>query len=819
MRLHDAPQALAIVTPERAITYGEFHERVGQLATSILERCSASTWLPIVVDRSIESAIAYQAAIRAGRAFVPIEASLPPARVAELLALADNPSSAVVSRAELAAVLPTDVTAVGPGDSHRTVADAVPVSATDPAWLCFTSGSTGVPKGVYASWADVDRAIDLFGIDTPDTATRLSSVWPMGFLAGVMWVWRLSGGIRLCMIDPASRSLEDLVTWFADQEITIANFGGALSASIARLDGRRLPTVEEYSVGQSGADWSWVERIRNLCSPEVVVVNNWDASEAGYGYRFRIGPDHEILSGPLPIARLGGDPRLRLEPYESAYEILFRDPATIGYYGMADLTAERYFFDEDGTRWWHSRDLATVDDDGYVLFAGRMDLMVKINGIRIEPAESEVALRSIPGITSAAVVAHPITDGSVRLVGHVCVDDPSLTPAIVRSQLSEKVPAHLIPSVFVRHESLPATDRGKIDRETLREMPLVRWRTVPYAKSFHPVEMWLRDKLEKIIGLGPVGADDDLWEAGLDSMGAVELCSAIAADDLGDIDPTVLLRASTITALVAELAVGRPHSGSPVVILNPGGTRTPIVAVPGIGGTSLAFRGLAAALGADQPLIIVEARGMHSRGRVELTVEERVETLIGEIETRLDPGQPFILIGYSLGATIAFAAASTLIAQGRHLHLVLLDGVLAGRGYPLDTDPDERMRVDPRPHQARSRLGSRLSTLLEPMRIFVVARTLHLRRGRRRYDRAYYGIFKRLGAAAAEKYAIEPAPVPTTLFRIAETKNQDAITTLVGPLDVHWVEGDHFSMLDSPQVEPIAREIAAIRQRVVPTRA
>src|SRR6185436_6401050 len=146
----------------------------------------------------------------------------------------------------------------------------------------------------------------------------------------------------------------------------------------------------------------------------------------------------------------------------------------------------------------------------------------------VAPSRLEEELRTIEGIGAAAAVATTTPGGDVVLVGHVQVVDDALTPDRVDAHLHARLPRHLMPSILVRHDELPRTDRHKADRRALSQAPLVRWLTTPARPPRSDLHRWCLGKIQLIVGLDDIGPEDDLFAVGLDSLSVLELCAALA---------------------------------------------------------------------------------------------------------------------------------------------------------------------------------------------------------------------------------------------------------------------------------------------------
>lgn len=344
-----------------------------------------------------------------------------------------------------------------------------------------------------------------------------------------------------------------------------------------------------------------------------------------------------------------------------------------------------------------------------------------------------------------------------------------------------------------------------------------RWHPGRFRPDYLEHERWLAGQLAQILELGEVGYDDDIWEIGLDSLGAIELCDAIADAGFGEINPTLLLDTTTVTAIVqmfnrAELAVG-----SSSVVLNPTGTAVPIFALPGGGGTALRFHSLAQSLGGVQPVVVIEPRGLHFPAPIDRTIEAMSDHAFAEIESRLRPEEPCVLLGFSAGATVAFDAARQLNYHGRNVSLILIDGLpgwVKGGVVGLDR-PDRGVSLSMLVDRLRSR-GMRES--VEGIPSMFVTR-FHNRRRRTRLARLIvdpgkpslelqrYKAFRAIHLQAIRTYQPESLSLPATLVRVEGNEIDAAVAGLVAELRVVVVGGDHDSMMMHPHVGAIARVI------------
>lgn len=803
------PHRLAIVDRHSSLDYGEVDARSARLAAEATERTRDQAWTPVLTTRSSAAVIGIVALQRAGIPFVPLERDEPLERLHETFARLGSPRVAIVPDEESAAVLPPGTepllvpTTGGPAFEPR------PLVPDEAGAILFTSGSTGRPKGVVRTWRSYLRA----GPDYRQRAAdghvdRIALLRPLNYGSAMNMLVALAHGHSLHILDPRTVDPDGLVEWLRAERITLGNFGPGIGAAITQSSARphSIPDLRVIRMGGQATSCELLGRLRELASPDAEIRVHYSSTEAGPVFQHRIGPGEPVGTGTAPIGRPIDPGRIRLDPVEGGpglSELLVADPAALEYFEDPELTRARLITDEAGRRWWRSGDVVTVDDEGVFHHRGRLDDMVKINGFRVEPAEVEEVLNTVEGVRIAAAVVHTSGPGAPRLVGHVVLDDAELTPDRLRAALGARLPAHLVPTAFILHPSLPLTERSKIDRAALREAPVEPWvaRSTPALTGpLDPKVEWVCAQLSRQLGLPRVGPADDVWQIGLDSLGALELAAALAAAGIGRVDPTRLLDHRTPTRIV-ELAVADAHgSEHPAVVMNPEGSRQAIVAIPGGGGSAFEFRSLAADLGPDQPLAVIEPLGMHRPGRVDRTLEQMVTTALAEC-ARLDRGEPWTVLGYSAGGPLSYELARRLRDTGRDVHLVLLDTT------PWHPKTRRLLLPDPARPPERDTLAARLRRLPQSL----TRRWFLLRPGPPRHHRLRYDAFSLMLKRATAGYRPERVPFDATLVHRADTRAfVGATAPLVGSLRSIEVDGDHFSMLHPPHHAPIVDAIRVV---------
>lgn len=802
------PDRQAVWDRTRSVSYAEFEETVAGLAARICERrgdLGACGVLPIVTGRDVGSVVAINAAIRAGVAFAPIDAGSAPAVVTALLARLDSPRLAVVAEPGFADVLPARTRAIGERDPGLGVVDPQPVDPAALSRVMFTSGSSGEPKGVMLDWRSIDAFADdpLVAVPPGFADYRALNVAPFSFGAGVVMAIRPALGTALSIVDPNVHEPAELFEIYDRERINaVVVVASHVTSALDRWPtGRRLEHASSVSVFGEPMEWPMVAVLRRVAAADAVVANVYGATESGgVVLALRIDATMPTATGRVPLGRPLGPDLVRLDPISdepgAPAEIVVRGPrVAMGYWRDRALTARAFGVDTDGTRFWRSGDLVRPDDEGLLHFVGRRDNVVKINGKLVEPSEPERVLGSIPGVRRGVVLVQPAPRGGSRLVAHLEVDDTGApTPAEVRTAVVDRVAAHLVPAVLVRHDHLPLTERGKVDRQRLIAQEVVPWYRRSSERRPVSFEVAVLDVVSGIVGHRAAGPDDDLWEAGLDSLGAAELLAALQDFGWPALPESVLLEHRSAAALNALRAEMLPDGEA--IWLNREGLGRPVVCILPAASDALTFRRLAREVGGQHPVAIVRQFDPRSQEPPLRTVEDIAGALVARLRPALAQRDAAV-VGYSASGVVAYEVARLLRIDGGRAETVLLDapaGATTVRGRTASSSTTRRLRSAARQAWLRA-----LPPMTMPQR-----------------ERAYARF--EIAARAAERNVPVPSDVPVTLFwarhgglgSLAEDWASAASDLTVLDLDC-----DHYEILDLPAIAAVADRVrgqeAAVR--------
>ncbi|MFF4926499.1 non-ribosomal peptide synthase/polyketide synthase [Kitasatospora sp. NPDC001261] len=554
------PHAPALTDGRRSWTYRDLAERVERLARDLRRRgAGPERTVALVLPRSMELVAAELAVVRAGAAFLPVDPGYPAERRALMLADA-APALVLDDPAAVRAALETE----RPEDRDHT--DLPSADGTDhPAYVIYTSGSTGTPKGVVVTHRGIAgftaAAVENYAVGPGDRVLQFSSP---SFDASVLelFVSVLTGATLV--IPPDGPWLgEELAAVLDGQRITHTLIPPAALATVPAGAGRHLRTLivgAEACSAELVDRWAPGRRMVNSYGPtEATIVATWTGP-------LTAGTGAPTIGGALPHARVYVlDEAMRPQPPGTDGELyLGGEGVARGYLGRPGLTAARFVadpFGPPGARLYRTGDRARFTADGELEFLGRLDRQVKVRGFRIEPGEIEAALRAHSAVDQAVVVVREDEPGHTRLVGYATPADPELPPdpAALRTALAAALPAHLVPAVVVVLPAFPLTPQLKIDQRAL-PAPARQGAAGGLAPRTER-ERALAAVWAEVLGLDAVGAEDDFFDLGGDSVLAARTLARIT-ERLG---VRLTLRDVFTARTVAALAplLDRPAAAAP----------------------------------------------------------------------------------------------------------------------------------------------------------------------------------------------------------------------------------------------------------------
>jgi amino acid adenylation domain-containing protein len=583
------PDGWALISGEERLTYAELNARANQLAHHLRSRgVGPEVRVGLGLDDPIHRTTAVLGVLKAGGAYVPLEPSLPVARLEGMLDAACV-SILIVDRGAIDRAPRTKATMI---DLDADRANVVAQSCEDPsvlvdgqnvAYVVFTSGTTGRPKGVMVSHRSLLAAAaaweDAYDLRRPPLRHLQTAAFGFDVFAGD-WIRALTTGGTLVMcrreviLDPA-----ELVDVIRRERIECVELVPALAEHlVSHLEqtGGNLAGLRLLAVGSDILRADLYRRLRRLMGPNRRVVNSYGLTEATI--------DSTYFEGPLEVSR-GDDavPIGRPLPGTRAYVVDERgEPVPVGVVGELYIggsgvargyaadprqTAERFVPDpqgQPGSRMYRTGDRARWREGGILELLGRRDGQVKIRGFRVEVAEVETALRRHPRVGEAVVEARKDTTGNPRLVAYVVPHTADeLEVAELRRLLQTELPEYMVPSAFVILEVLPLSSNGKIDRTALPAPGPGRLEPVAeYVAPRNPLEETLVQVWTEVLELEQVGVHDNFFDLGGHSLKSVQLVARITTALNRPVSVKTVFLAPTVAAMAEVLEREAAAAGS-----------------------------------------------------------------------------------------------------------------------------------------------------------------------------------------------------------------------------------------------------------------
>ncbi|MFI6865729.1 amino acid adenylation domain-containing protein [Nocardia sp. NPDC050406] len=547
------PDADAVVFDGSRLTYRELDERSNRLARWIIRRGVGSEQVvAVALRRSADWVVALWAVAKAGAVFLPVDPGYPQQRIAHMLA-----DSGAVLTLEGAIPREVDLCEANP----ITESDRLrPLRLEHAAYLIYTSGSTGTPKGVVVTHSGFANILAAQAEHcAPDADSRVLQVASPSFDAA-LWELLLAAGAAATLViaPPETYGGAELAELLRRERITHAFLTPAVLAGLEPEDLgaeplRVLVTGGEVVGPTVAGKWAAARTLVIAYGPtETTIISNMSAP-------FVSGDT--ALGGPATGVRCYVlDDRLVPVPVGTPGELYIAGAGVArGYHRRPAATAERFVANpfEPG-RMYRSGDVVRWRGDGALEFLGRGDSQVKVRGLRIELGEIEAAVSAVPGVGQAVVLVREDIPGDRRIVAYAATE-PGRTVEVsrIREAVAQRLPDYMVPSAVVVAERLPLTVNGKVDRAAL---PAPTLEAEPFRAPSTPAEYAVAAAFAAVLGLERVGADDDFFRLGGNSLSATRIAARVGATLGVRLPVREIFDAPTVSGLAARAAAAATDS-------------------------------------------------------------------------------------------------------------------------------------------------------------------------------------------------------------------------------------------------------------------
>jgi aspartate racemase len=821
-QVQQRPEAIALVDSQGQLTYRELNQQANQLAHYLKQfKLKPNTLIGICLDRSCEFAIAILAILKAGSGYLPLDPDYPAERLGFMLKDAQVP--VVITRKELQKIAPeSDIKLIYTDLNQSEISQqsvenlADPVSSNHLAYAVYTSGSTGQPKAVcipHYSLSSYMRSIVLpLGIKPSDKYLHTAS---FAFSAGVrQTLLPLFLGATLVIANQQQR--QDPVQLFKLikktkvtiwdtvptiwrfcidflQEIEIQVRFELLNNSLRLI----LVTGEPLA-------WNLPQDWHDQLQHNAQMINLYSQSETtGTVSYYLIPEDFQDKTGIVPLGKPVEDTKIflldeqlnQVEVGEVGELCVAGKRQVRSYLNRPELTRKKFILNpfEGIPHLYKTGDLARYSPEGILEFVGRSDRRIKIRGFRVELEGIEATLNQHPEVKETVVIARDDLPKDNNLVAYVATNHHALAPEKshqlqeqLRNFIAQTMPEYAVPNFFIFLDSLPRNPNGKLDRRNLPSPQSLNRQRDNFIAPRDELELELAKIWESILDIQPIGIQDNFFTLGGHSLLAVRLFAKIEQIFNHNLPLSILLDAPTIEQLANLLRQeGWSATWSSLVAIKPNGLKPPLFCVHGIGGNILSYRNLAHYLPSDLPVYALQAVGLDGKQPYLATIEAMAEHYLKEIQS-VQPQGPYFLLAHSFGGKVIFEMAHKLHQQGQSIGLLAL----------LDSSSPEEKFISLSPaeeQQRKEKFMSQLPSWSKEPGISPLIEVLY---------------------QAKRRYKAKPYPGKVVYFKAKEEQSRKTDLFIENwrkfaqeGLDCYEVSGDHWSMLEEPHVQDLAKQI------------
>ncbi|MBB3891584.1 amino acid adenylation domain-containing protein [Phenylobacterium haematophilum] len=839
---------VAVRFGDQTLTYAELDQRSDALAAMLAEAgVGPGQLVGISSHRSLSLVVAVLGVLKAGAGYAPFDVSLPEDRLRFMAR--DTGITVLLGDCPAAAQEGVRIIHWREFPQAPVAAPAVEVTGESIAYVMFTSGTTGTPKGVVLPHRSIIRMLcDTDWLEMSDkTVTLHSSAFAFDTSIIDLFASLLHGGTLVVPPD-GTLSISQLADAIQSHGVNTLWLTSGLFHAIADVRPQTFASVKQVIVGGDIVSPVHVGRVMAAC-PNVVVINGYGPTESCVTNAHKVTQADLSRGMALPIGRaIPGtqsyilDENLNPVPDGIIGELgIAGRGLALGYWNRPELTAEKFVIApwDPTLKLYRSGDLVLNPGDGVLRFFGRADTQVKVRGFRVELTEIEQALDAHPAIRQSVVAASVPEGQTDKVLAAYFVAQGAAPPAAeLRGFLSARLPEFAIPSFFVAVDEIPLNANGKPDRRALPALRSQGAEDDADATLSGETEVRLAKIWSAVLGVKEISADANFFQMGGHSLLAVRLFDRVRSEFGHDLPLSTLFSNQTLRALAALLDASSPAppteanpdaewDTSAIIHPGPGGDNRPLFIAGGVGGNVNNLMELGAQLGLYRAVVGFQTRGVLGHTPHE-TIEEMAAANIRYMR-RHQPTGPYLLAGYSGGSLTAFEMARQLEEAGEQVErLFVLDTYAPG--FAKEFRPPVRLGM------GEWLLDEFQMLRIEGLPLFFERRARALRqrimRGRLltffknpSLSHSRYQIMQDIWMAAARKYEGGKISAPVTLFR---TRPQRLLARRALELDptlgwgavsnpstveTPWVEGDHLGMLKDQNARMLAN---LIESRITP---
>ncbi|MGD1913646.1 MAG: amino acid adenylation domain-containing protein [Rivularia sp. (in: cyanobacteria)] len=848
-QVKQTPDSLALISESEKLTYRQLNHRVNQFVYYLQKQgVTKRTLVALCLERDLDMVVGILAILKAGGAYIPLDPSYPVERLNYMLS--DSQASLLITKHEILEKISLSSARTICLDIHKdeiaqeSIENPINISSSDNiAYIIYTSGSSGTPKGVQGTHRGTVNGLHWLWKTYPFTQGEVCcQKTAISFVDSVWEIFApLLQGVPTVIISNAN---------VLDSQLFIETLGHhkvtriVLVPSLLRLlvDNyshlvKKLSQLKLWITSGEALSVNLVRTFQELI-PEGKLINLYGSSEVSANATYY---DTSLLQNQghsVPIGRpidntqiyvLNRD--LQPTPIGIVGELYVGgDGLAKGYLHRWELTQERFIDNPfiPGNKIYKTGDLVRYLKDANLEYLGRHDEQVKIRGFRVELGEIATVITQHPDVSESVVIQGKDADDNQCLIAYIVTNKQDILAQLL-PYLQHKLPSYMLPSAFFVLDELPLTPNGKVDKRALPNNEIIRQNT---NKSFIAPRNFTELALVKIwvnlLNTSPIGVTDNFFELGGHSFLAVRLMAQIQDKFGHNLPVSTLFENPTIEKLATIVSQpSRQSSGSALVAINSSGSKIPFFCIHGAGGDISHYFNLSRRLGEDYPFYALEDNVEQDKPEI-ISVEETATRYLQEIR-KVQPNGPFLLGGHCYGGVLAFEIAQQLQKQGQTVGLVLVIDAILPETNIEPTDDDDTKFLLRIAESIKTDNNIDFSLPFEELRDLPLTEQLNLinKKANSIFSDAeiqdflrYYQLFK-AHVQAMRNYVPLCYPQSITLFRASEEiahdfDNPEWYTNdpLLGwgkfssqPIQFIDVPGDHFSIFVEPHIQKLAKQL------------
>jgi len=684
-RARQSPERLAVKFKDVTLTYSSLNQQVNQLAALLISNnIKVGDKVGVALDRSAQMVISLLAIIRAGAAYVPLDPNFPADRLNFMLI--DSGASLLITSKQYTGLFQAPINtlfiddAIAQSASFSTEEPEVDVQGTDLVYILYTSGSTGLPKGVQIAHQNLINLLYSFqttpGISPNDI---LLAVTTISFDMSVVELFLplVSGALLIVADSEAVKDGRLLLEIMKKEKVSIVQATPYTWRMIVAAGWDKPLPVTVFCGGEPMTK-KLADSLLPVCN---ALWNMYGPTETTiYSLIKHITTTSEDITIGQPV----NDTQIyildnQLKPVDEGEICIGGAGVGRGYYNRPELTAEKFvhYGSDPDYKIYRTGDVGKILGNGDVLYLGRFDHQIKIRGFRIETEEIEYNISKLDNINEAIVVVHTDDLDNQRLIAYVQLKNDTLKidqedySAIWTDALRGKLPDYMLPHLYVIIKELPLTPNGKIDRKALPKPIIAAHASIrDVIAPVTETEKMLAQLWAKYLGVKNISITDNFFDLGGHSMVAVQVM--VEVEKLtGQRFPIALLFDHPTIQQLADW-VDKKDKGitwKSLVKIKERGKKTPLYLIHGEGLNLLVFSGLAHNLDPNQPVYGLQSLGLNGFDEQLDTIEDIAAHYNSEILAD-NPNGPYAIVGYSLGGYIAIEMVKQLEARGKEVKLL-----------------------------------------------------------------------------------------------------------------------------------------------------